>query len=91
MEAEAQDPEAKSKEGFTAQGARVTGLESAESSNNDESKTNTPTVTFGQEEGADADPDDDDGFHIQTRSGRVSLPPSLLQAGGTQLQYCLLR
>ena len=42
-------------------------------------------MTFGQEEGTEADPDDDDGYQIKTRSGRVSRPPSLLQAGGAQL------
>ena len=42
------EPETKAKEGFTAQGARVTGLESAESGTNDESKSDTPNVTFGQ-------------------------------------------
>ena len=74
VEIDAQKPETKAKEGFTAQGARVTGLESAESVTKDESKSDTPNVTFGQAEGTESDPDDDDGFHV-TRSGRVILPP----------------
>ena len=85
VEIDAQDPETKAKEGFTAQGARVTGLESAESDTKDESKSDTPNVTFGQAEGTEADPDDDDGFHVTTRSGRVSRPPQLLEAGGAKL------
>ena len=75
VKVEETEPEKKAKEGFTAQGARATGLESAESGTNDDSKSGTPNVTFGQAEGIEADPDDDDGFQIQTRSGRVSRPP----------------
>ena len=42
-------------------------------------------MTFGQVEGTEANPNDDDGFQIQTRSGRVSRPPELFEAGGAKL------
>ena len=75
VKVEESEPDAKAKEGFTAQGARVIGLESAESGTKDDSESGNSNVTFGQAEGTEADPDDDDGFHIQTKSGRVSCPP----------------
>ena len=60
-------------------------MESAESGTKNNSKSGASNVTFGQAEGTEADPDDDDGFHIQTKSGRVSRPPEMFEAGGAEL------